>query len=185
VWDDDAAVREGNHQNALAHLKAAVTLGARFVRIDAGSRRDEWSDAEFDFIVAHYKQYAQFAHDHGFKMGAENHWGPEKQWHNLKRLYGAVDHPGFGISCHIGGWGGTQEEKDLADQMVAPWVGHTHFPWNITEGPLQQKMANLRDAGYAGFYSVEHHSQKAEYANVAVQLGKVQAVLDGWRTEGR
>ena len=183
VWDDDEATRVANEANAWAHLRAAAFLGARFVRIDAGSRRESWSDSEFELIVKRYREYAQFAHDHGFRMGAENHWGPEKSWVNLKRLYEAVDHPGFGISLHVGSWAGTEEEQANADRLVAPWVCHTHFPWNVTEGPLEEKMANLRDAGYRGYYSVEHHTGRDEYAEVAVQLAKVRAVLDRWRTD--
>ena len=185
VWDDDPAVREGNHANAIAHLRAAEVLGARFVRIDAGSRRESWSSEEFDFIVSRYKEYCQIAFDAGFKMGAENHWGPEKTWPNLKRLIDAVNHPAFGISCHLGGFGGTEEEKAEADRLVAPWVCHTHFPWNVTEGPaLEQTMKDLRDAGYKGYYSVEHHTARDEYAEVAVQLAKVKAVLEKWRVGG-
>jgi sugar phosphate isomerase/epimerase len=182
VWDDDEATREANHKNALASLRAAEILGARFVRIDAGSRRDDWSEAELAHIVKRYREYATRAHDHGFKMGAENHWGPEKFWPNLKKLYEAVDHPGFGLSIHIGGWGGTQAEKDEADRLAAPWTLHTHFPWGITEGPLEEKMANLRDAGYQGYYSVEHHSAENEYAEVALQIDRVRDVLSRWRT---
>ena len=182
VWDDDPDVREGNYRNALAHLSAASILGARFMRVDAGSRAETWTDEQFDYIVTRYREYARWAWDHGFRIGAENHWGPEKSWPNLKKLYEAVDHPGFGISCHLGGWAGTEEEKAEADRQVAPWVCHTHIPWNITEGPLEEKMANLRDAGYEGYYSVEHHSAKHEYSEVAIQLAKVRGVLERWRT---
>lgn len=184
VWDDDAEVREQNQRNARAHLNAARILGARFVRIDAGSRREDWSDAEFEQIVKQYREYAQFAFDHGFKAGAENHWGPERSWPNLKRLYLAVDHPGFGLSIHLGGWAGTDEEKDQADLEVSPWVCHTHFPWNITEGPLEAKMTNLREAGYTGYYSVEHHSGQDEYSEVAIQLARVRHVLARWQAAG-
>jgi hypothetical protein len=45
-------------------------------------------------------------------------------------------------------------------------------------------MTNLRNASYQGFYSVEHHSAKAEYAEVAIQLAKVRAVLQSWRAGG-
>lgn len=189
VWEDDPAAREANHQNALAHLRAAVILGARFVRIDAGAGkqdgkwRETWSADEFDHIVSRYREYARFAADNGFLVGAENHWGAEKLWPNLKRLYEAVDHPAFGISCHVGGWGGSDEEKAEADRLVAPWVRHTHFPWNITEGLLEERMANLRAAGYQGYYSVEHHSGKDEYDEVAVQLARVRTVLSRWRAE--
>jgi len=182
VWEDNRDARRKNYENALAHLKAAEILGARFVRIDAGGRGATWTDEQFDHIVQRYREYAQRAHDHGFKVGAENHWGPEGVWANLRKLYLAVDHAGFGISCHIGGWQGTAEEKDEADRQVAPWVCHTHFAWNITEGPLEEKMKNLRDAGYQGYYSVEHHTGKNEYAEVAIQLARVRAVLDRWRT---
>ena len=128
-----------------------------------------------------YREFSRIAWDHGFKMGAENHWGPEKTWANLKKLYLAVDHPGFGLSIHIGGWSGTDEEKATADHEVAPWVSHTHFPWNITEGPLEEKMANLRDAGYRGYYSVEHHKGRDEFSEVAIQIARVRDIFQKWR----
>jgi sugar phosphate isomerase/epimerase len=182
IWEDNADAREKNHQNALAHLKAAEILGACFMRVDAGGRNPTWTNEQFDHIVQRYKEYAQWAWDHGFKVGAENHWGTEGRWSNLQKLYRAVDHKGFGISCHIGGWQGTDEEKAEADRQVAPWVCHTHIPWNITEGPLEEKMKNLRDAGYQGYYSVEHHTGRDEYAEVAVQLARVRTVFERWRS---
>jgi len=187
VWVDDPAAREKNYQKALAHLNAGRILGARFVRIDAGGppvqdKRREWTGEEFDHIVKRYREYAQYARDNGFKAGAESHWGPEAWWPSMERLCKAVDHPGFAICCHISGWTGTKEEKDRADRECVPWVAHTHIPWNITEGPLMQKMNNLREGGYNGYYSVEHHTGENEYAEVGVQLSKVRTVLESWRT---
>lgn len=72
-------------------------------------------------------------------MGAENHWGPEKSWGNLKRLYEAIDHPGFGISLHLGSWTGTDDERHAADAAVAPWVCHTHFDQKTCEGRWPRK----------------------------------------------
>jgi sugar phosphate isomerase/epimerase len=189
VWVDDPDNREQMYRNALAHLNAGRMLGARFVRIDAGGPgfrdgRLEWTDEEFDYIVPKYKEYAQYAYDNGFKAGAESHWGPEAYWPSMKKLIEAVDHPGFAICCHISGWTGTQEEKDLADRECIPWTVHTHIPWNIVEGPLVEKMNLLRDGGYEDYYSVEHHSGQNEYALVAVQLAKVRAVLENWRMGG-
>jgi sugar phosphate isomerase/epimerase len=187
VWTDDAAEREKNYRNALAHLNAGRILGARFVRVDAGMcGRDtkEWTDEAFDHIVKRYREYAQYAQDHGFRAGAEVHWGPESYWPSMQKLYRAVSHPGFGVCCHIGAFQGTRAEIDIADREIAPWVVHTHIDWSITEGPLVEKMNNLRKAGYEGYYSVEHHSAKAEYAEVAIQLAKVRAVLQSWRSGG-
>jgi len=121
IWEDDPDARKKNYENALAHLKAAEILGARFLRIDAGGQGDTWTNEQFDYIVKRYQEYAQWAHDHGFKVGAENHWGPEALWPNLQKLYRAVNHPAFGLSCHLGGWHGTDAEKAAADRLAAPW----------------------------------------------------------------
>ncbi len=185
VWDDNAEIREKNYRHALANLNAARILGAPFVRIDAGGRGTVWTDEEFDHIVMRYKEYTQYAHDHGFKVGAENHWGPEKAWPNIQRLYHAVDHPAFGLSCHIGAWEGTDEEKRIADREAAPWVSHTHIDWSICTGPLlEEKLANLWKVGYQGYYSVEHHTGKDEYAEVAIQLALVRSKLEQFRDGG-
>jgi sugar phosphate isomerase/epimerase len=187
VWVDDAALRQKHYENALAHLNAGRILGARFVRIDAGQcgkDTKEWTSEAFDHSVKRYREYAQYAHDHGLKAGAEVHWGPEAWWPSIQKLYRAVNHPGFGICCHISGFQGTKAEVDAADREIAPWVAHTHIDWTVTEGPLVEKMNNLRNAGYQGYYSVEHHSAKAEYAETAIQLAKIRAVLQSWRTGG-
>ncbi len=184
VWEDAPETRQQCYERALAFLKVGRILGARFVRVDAGGGRQakEWTNEQFDHIVKRYKEYAQYAYDHGFRAGAESHWGPEDYWPSMQKLYKAVGHPGFAICCHISSWQGTPEEKDAADRESAPWVAHTHIAWNITEGPLVEKMNNLRNANYQGYYSVEHHTGRDEYAEVGVQIAKVRAVLQSWRS---
>lgn len=182
LWEPEADARKENYRNALAHLRAAEILGARVVRIDAGSRDDDWSDEAFDYIVKRYREYAQRAYDNGYVLATENHWGPEAVWKHLKRLYEAVDHPGFGVSCHIGNW--PRDDAQEADRLVAPWVVHTHLDWNITNTCLEEKMATLRDVGYKGYYSIEHRSAENEYTKIAVQVAMVRDVLTRWRLEG-
>lgn len=190
LWEDDPDDRERNYQNALAHLQAAEILGAKFVRIDAGGGRQDttWTNEQFDYIVMRYKEYVQLAHDNGFKMGAENHWGPEGRWANLKKLIDAVDHPAFGISLHVGGWKG--EDAEEADRLVVPWTAHTHLAWRpygggmADEAELVEKMGILRDNGYKGYYSVEHHRNENQYAGVGVMVAKVRDILGQWRLEG-
>lgn len=178
IWEHEPAVREQNAARARGFLRAAAFLAAKFVRIDAGGRDESWTDQQLELIVERYREYAQYAYDHGFRVGIENHWGPERTWANLKQVYEAVDHPGFAVSCHIGGWAGSPEEVALADRQVAPWVAHTHFAWNICEGPLREKAQNLWDVGYTGYYSVEHHSGRDEYPEVGIQIAKMRSVLD-------
>lgn len=177
VWDDDGAVRDKNYANAKAHLQAAVILGAKFMRVDAGGRGTTWTDEQFDYIVKRYQEYSQLAHDHGFKVGAESHWGPETIWPNLQRLHAAVDHPGFGLSIHLGGWSGTEEQRIAWDREAAPLACHTHIAWNITEGPLAERLAPFHQANYGGYYSIEHHSGENEYRNVGIQLSRVREAL--------
>ena len=194
IWDPDPDVRKKYYDSAMAHLKAGKLLGAEFVRIDAGGPRvadrnapaaKQWTDEMFDGIVARYREYAQYAHDNGFKMGPENHQGPEGVWPNMQKLFKAMNNqPGFGLSVHMSQWQGTPEEKDLADKESAPLVCSVHFDWRTCETRLVEKMGLLRDAGYRGYWIVEHHGGTNEYAETAVQLAHVRAVLESWRTGG-
>lgn len=173
VWEDDPDAREKNHANALAHLHAGEVLGARTVRIDAGVRADTFTDEQFDHIVKRFGEYAERARDGGYKVGPENHWGAEVVPENMKRICEAVDHPAFGVLLHFRG--------NEGDKVMARWAMHTHVPWNITEGNLAESMTMLRDAGYEGYWGVEHHTGRNEYAEVAVQVARVRDVLDRWR----
>jgi len=172
IWENDPEARERNYQNALAHLRAAEILGAETMRIDAGSRDPEFSAEQFDLVVKRFREYAQRAYDHGYKVGPENHWGPEVVPATMVRICEAVDHPAFGVLLHL---------KDEGDELMAPWAMHTHISWGITEGPLEEKMAMLRDAGYAGYWGIEYHSGEHEYSQVAVQVARVRDVLSRWR----
>jgi sugar phosphate isomerase/epimerase len=171
------------------YMQIAKRLGVGFIRFDAGpympegrNEADGWTEQEFDYIVKRYKELAAFAYDNGFKIGAENHWGPERCWTHMEKLIKAVGHPGFGICMHFGGWLGTKEENRVMEKAAAPYVAHTHIPWDCCEDPdLARRLQVLKDANYPGYYSVEHHSGKNEYNLVGVQLGKVKAVLTSWQ----
>jgi len=179
VWEDDPNAREKNYQNALANLRAAEILGAKSIRIDAGGRGDDFTNEMFDHVVMRFKEYSRRAYDNGYKVGPENHWGPERVPANMKKMYEAVDSPAFGLLLHIGGW--SSDDPDSADKIASSWAMHTHISWNITETCLEQKMQMLADAKYSGYWSVEHHTGKNEYTEVAIQVAKVQDILDRWR----
>ncbi len=172
IWDDDPAVREKHYQDALAYLRAGKLLGAQTVRIDAGGKGDTFTEEQFDLIVSRYKEYAQRAADMGFKVGPENHWGPEASPANMKRICQAVDHPAFGVLLHFRG--------NAGDALMAPWAMHTHISWDIAEHCAEESLTMLRSAGYAGYYSIEHHSGKNEYTETAIQLERVRDQLSRW-----
>jgi sugar phosphate isomerase/epimerase len=175
LWEDDPDAREKNYQNALQHLQIATTLGAQTVRFDTGGKLEPMTDEQADYIVRRYQEYCRFAHDHGFKVGPENHWGISLLADNMVRIAHDVDSPAYGITLHIGHW--EDGDEDGGDRRLAPYTVHTHVDARITRTCLAEKMTMLLDAGYTGCWGVEHHSTKNEYAEIAYQLAEVRRVL--------
>jgi sugar phosphate isomerase/epimerase len=183
LWEDDPDMREGLHQNALAHLRAAELLGAETVRIDAGGGHHdlEWTEEQFDHIVQGYQELAQRASDNGYRVGPENHWGPEANPTSLRELCQAVDNPAFGVLLHLNRWRGPEAES--GDDVIAPWTMHTHLTGGIPAAELYDKMTALRDTGYDGYWSIEYPSTR--YSEIELWLAQVRDVLERWRLEGR
>lgn len=175
IWEDEAEAREHNRKNALAHLQAAVQLGAKTVRFDTGGKVGPMSEEQFDTLAQRYQEYCRFAGDHGFRVGPENHWGVSLIADNMERIARAVDHPAYGILLHIGHWEDGDEEG--GDRRLAPWTAHTHVDARATSTCLEARINLLLGAGYAGYWGVEHHSAQNEYAEIAWQLATVRRAL--------
>jgi sugar phosphate isomerase/epimerase len=175
LWEDDAEAREKNYQGALEHLEIAALLGAKTVRFDTGGKLLPLSEEQFDYLVAKYQEYCQFGADHGFKVGPENHWGLSLLADNMERIAKAVDSPAYGILLHIGHWEDGDEEG--GDRRLAPWTAHTHVDARVTKTCLTERISLLLEEGYEGYWGVEHHSAKNEYAEIAYQLAEVRRVL--------
>ena len=90
----------------------------------------------------------------------------------MQRICEAVDHPAFGVLLHFRG--------NAGDAIIAPWAMHTHISWEISESNLAESLPMLRNAGYQGYYSVEHHTGKNEYTETGVQLARVRDQLSRW-----
>lgn len=175
VWWDSPAERMAARKVAMKQLQAGVAMGARTVRIDAGGVGTEWTDEQFDTIAETMRRFAQFAYDHGIKAGPESHWGPELVPDNMERLARAVDHPGFGILIHVGHW--ENASADEGDRRLASWCMHTHVDAQTTETRLADAIDIFQQAGYDGYWGVEHHTGRNEYAEVAYQVAAVQRAL--------
>ena len=187
--EDRARLREIQDK----YMEICKKWGVGFLRFDAGplpggyvtnSIREMWKPQDFDYLVNRYKELAQKAFDYGFKVGPENHMGHEKYWPNMEKLIKAVDHPGFGICVHFGGWTAESpdsrvQDNDTADNACVKVICHTHIPWDTCENSdlLQKKISLLHQAGYRGYYSAEHHSGQNEYNLTQVQISKIQAAL--------
>ncbi|GGG75173.1 sugar phosphate isomerase/epimerase family protein [Paenibacillus radicis (ex Gao et al. 2016)] len=178
LWDPDPEMRVHLYKNALVHLRAAVILGAETVRIDTGGSytdTEPMSEEQFEFTVRRYQEFSEFGADNGFRIGPENHMGASLQPRELKRLAEAVDHPAFGFLVHLGRWRADREE---GDKLVAPWAYHTHFDAETASSPdAIQTIRTLRDAGYNGYWGIEHNAPADQYAETARLIGLVQQHL--------
>ena len=175
LWEDDPVAREQNYQKALVHLRAAVTLGAKTVRFDTGGTLTSMTPEQFDYVVSKYQEYCRFGGDHGFRVGPETHWGFSLLADNMENMARAIDHPAYGILLHIGHWENGDPEE--GDRRLARWTAHTHVDATITRTCLAEKIQLLLDAGYTGYWGVEHHSTQNEYAEITYQLAEVRRVL--------
>lgn len=176
LWVDDPAGRAANREQFLKWMDAAEFLGAKTLRIDAGvaGKGLTFTNEQFDWIVKLYQEYARRAGDNGYRVGPENHWGPEDVPANMLAIAKAVDNPAWGLLLHFDRWYGPDAEK--GDEMLAPYAMHTH----IWPSPTKDaKMAMLRDLGYSGYWSAEMVS--LNYYEVGAHLTSIKAVLEGWR----
>jgi sugar phosphate isomerase/epimerase len=175
IWEDDPAVRERFRVLAERHIAAAELLGANTVRIDAGGRARHWTGEQLELIAKRYREWATRAHDRGYAIGPETHWGPENHIDSMLALAQAVDAPGYGILLHLGK--DVDGAPDEYDRALAPLAVHTHVDQRTTYTRIESALRILRDSGYHGCLGVEHHSARNEYAEVGAQLALVRRAV--------
>lgn len=178
LWDPDSHMRGLLYNNALAHLRAAVIMGAETVRIDTGGSYTEWEtmgEEQFDYTVRRYKEFSRFAAEHGFKIGPENHMGASLLPRELKRIAEAVDHPAFGFLVHLGRWKADQAE---GDRLVAPWAYHTHFDaGTAARADAVETIRMMKEAGYTGYWGIEQNAPGNQYVEVERLIELVKKLL--------
>ena len=175
VWEDAPGARARNRELAFQHLQTAASLGAKTVRIDTGGKLERMSAEQLTVISDQFREYCLFGQEHGFSVGPETHWGISLIADNMEEIAKTVAHPAYGILLHIGHW--ELGDPDEGDRRLAPYAVHTHVDAKITQTCLAEKMLLLLDAGYTGYWGVEHHSKQNEYAEIALQLAMVRKVL--------
>jgi hypothetical protein len=170
VWHDDPAIREQNYQKALQYLDIARRWGVQTLRIDMGVNSVELTDEQYEFCVKRYSEYAQFAYDHGFRVGPQTHQPAAQSPQNLKRICNEISSPGFGIILNVNRW---LVDKEIGDEMVAPFTIHAQFDRAFVDfsGPeLLRKVQLLRQGGYQGCWSLEFRGGANEYLEVERDL---------------
>jgi len=175
VWNDDAEQRAIDNAFAWEQLKAAAALGAKSIRIDWGVHNKELTEQEFDYIVEMYKKYCAFAKDYGMRVGPENHFGASLNSDLMIKVAEAVDDPAYGILLHLNRW--VDEDKIAADHKLVKYAVHTHVDMNIAPFNLEERLLGVYNAGFRGWWGMEHGRGKDEYEESAVQLALVKRAV--------
>lgn len=181
VWVDDPDGRAANKEMMLKYIKAADIMGAKTIRIDfGGSEAVPMTDEAFEWIVSTYREYCSVCGDLGMRIGPENHWGWDRMPQYLVKVRDAVDSPVYGHLFHFGNFSGDYE---TGTEEVIKYAMHTHVPANMIP-QAKEIIRRLAKSGYAGTYSVEHHSGSHELERAGWQLGAVRTFIDELKEEG-
>ena len=181
VWVDDPDGRVEHRKKMLDIIYAASKLGARTIRVDFGGTDGHTMPPEaFEYIVKTYREYAALCGDLGMKIGPENHWGWDRVPEYLEAVKNAVDSPAYGHLYHLRNF---YDEPERGEALCISYAMHTHI--HADSMPYAKDVIRrLYNEGYAGVYSVEHHSGKLEPERVDWQLATVRGLIAELNDEG-
>ncbi len=134
---------------------------------------------QLDMVAARYREYAARAADFGARLGPETHWGFSVMIDNMERIARAVDHPGYGVLHHIGRWHACGRatvpfEDEAALDRAHRAVDLPHAPgWAHHTLCLRERIKLMQEAGYRGYWGMEHYTDGNEYNEMAWQLSEV------------
>ena len=181
LWMDDPEVRAEHKKQMLEYIQVANKLGAKSVRIDFGGPEGHTMPEEaFEYIVNTYREYCKICGDLGMKIGPENHWGWDRVPEYLEKVKNAVDSPAYGHLYHLGNF---HDEPERGEALALSYAMHTHI--HADSMPYAKEVIRkLKNLGYEGAYSVEHHSGKLEYERVDWQLATMRGLIAELDAEG-
>ena len=181
LWMDDPEVRAEHKKQMLEYIQVANKLGAKSVRIDFGGPEGHTMPEEaFEYIVNTYREYCAICGDLGMKIGPENHWGWDRVPEYLEKVKNAVDSPAYGHLYHLGNF---HDEPERGEALALSYAMHTHI--HADSMPYAKEVIRkLKNLGYEGAYSVEHHSGKLEVERVDWQLATMRGLIAELDAEG-
>jgi len=170
-----------DNKQMLEYIQVANKLGAKSVRIDfGGTEGHTMPDEAFEYIVNTYREYCRICGDLGMKIGPENHWGWDRVPEYLEKVRNAVDSPAYGHLYHLGNF---YDEPERGEALALSYAMHTHI--HADSMPYAKEVIRkLKNLGYEGAYSVEHHSGKLEYERVDWQLATMRGLIAELDAEG-
>jgi sugar phosphate isomerase/epimerase len=183
IYEPTEEARQTNRARAYRWIDICQYLGASQVRIDTGSREDNWPDDVFAIIVEGYNDVIPYAKKRGVEVLVENHWGPTKHATNVVKVLDAV--PGLGLLLDTLNW--APETAEAAWPLVVKYARLTHIKsyafddqGNESTHDAPKFIRLLRDSGYQGTWGIEstpNEGAAEEEASVIKTLVLIKRVL--------
>ena len=176
-WADDPDEKRELDKMASRMLDAAEILGAKTVRFDVGIHEDVPSEAQMEYVLKKFSEYAKRGEKGGFIIGPENHWGAARSLAVQKRMYAEINSKNYGILLHLGNWNLAEGETfDGNDREAAKIAVHTHVDYEHAMD-AENILPPLIENGYKGVFGIEHHREINEYQGTQAQLSKILYAL--------
>ena len=189
VCSDDMDDQAEAKKYAMHMLRLGAKLGAKSVRIDWGVRAETLTPAQEEHIVETYREFCAFGEDHGMKVGPENHFGASMHPELLLRVSREIESPAYGVLLHLGRWATdvSPEEQIAAERAIAPMAMHCHVDFRvdsaIPDQAMENRLRNVRDAGYDAWYGVEHAPVGNTHAVNEALLSRLRLALKRLQSE--
>jgi sugar phosphate isomerase/epimerase len=195
--DPDAAVRKAQVDHTLKCIEIAYALGIPCVRLNSGrwntiatfddlmkARGEEpilpgFTEADgFRWCVECLEQCLPKAAECGVTLAVENHWGLTRTVEGMLRIAEAVRSPWFGLLMDTGNFLEDPYDKLKAIAPRTVFVQAKDYPgggeWYTLDLDYRRIAGILRDAGYAGWVSLEMEGKETAETAVPKSLRKLR-----------
>ncbi len=178
-----AEAREKNINHTIDCLEQAYQLGIPTMRVNSGTwgtsasfnelmanRGEEKpieghdEDDAYAWVIEAYQKLAVEAGKRGVVMGLENHWGLGRTPEGVKRVVDAVDSPWLRVTLDTGNF--LEDPYDRLAKLASETVllqAKTYYGggvWYTLDLDYNRIAGIMRDAGYAGFVSLEFEGRE-------------------------
>lgn len=175
--------RDAEIAGVKAWIDRAVVLGAPHIRVFAGVRPKEATEAEaVGWCVECLEEVGAYAARRGVWLGVENHGGIVAEPGPLISLLRAVKSDWVGINLDSGNFHGRDPYAQLEE--IAPYAVNVQVKGEIRResGPLEPSDLNrvvslLRKSGYQGFVALEYESKEDPFTGVPRLLKALQQAM--------
>lgn len=187
----DAAVHQGQLARARFFVDAAEALGARFVRLLAGSHRVDPLPAEvFPRLQAAFTEIGRHAEAKGVTIVIENHGGPTATGQRIARIMESVASPTVGLNYDPANFLFQGTDPLMALRYTLPWVRYSHWKdvrWDgdgpalcaFGEGEIvwDPILKTLRASGYEGPWGIEYEDPADVERGTLASLANLKALI--------